>query len=155
MAFYTSAGAIVAIGTNAADPLTDTYTDIAEIVGVPNFGKEYNVVEHRPLADRQIKKVKGSYNEGSNIEMNLARDLKDPGQIAAEAALDSDDVYNISITLNDDPNDGTASAPSVIYLPSLIVAFPINLNDVDSVIGGLIRLEVTRPIQIVPWVSGT
>ena len=50
-----------------------TYTVVAEVTDIGEVGREYNLVNHSPIADRKIQKLKGSYNPGS-ISLQFGRD---------------------------------------------------------------------------------
>lgn len=97
---FTAAGAALAIGTTAAVASTDTYTTMANVTDIPEFGRVYNVIKVQPLGTRGVQKIKGSFDE-SEIAVKMARDRSDPGQAAALLARDVDSDYNFKVTLND------------------------------------------------------
>jgi hypothetical protein len=100
MGASTAAGAKLYIGTTATDASTDTYTEVAEVIDIPAFGRQYNEVTYSPLSSRGVQKFKGSYNDGS-IAVRLGKDASDEGQAAILAALDTDFDYNFKIEAND------------------------------------------------------
>lgn len=144
MTVVTSAGTIVSIGTKAANPVGDSYTEIGEVVNLPEFGKVYNLITHNPLNNRKTFKFKGSFNEGS-LAMDIARDPSDAGQAAARAALDDDDAYNFEIQLND-ADDVTGSTPTTLYFKGKVMSYTTNVQSVDSIVGSTLTIEIDGDI---------
>lgn len=107
------------IGTTALVGSTDTFTEIAEIVEVPEFGREYSKVEYNPIKLRGVQKFKGGYDDG-NLLVSFGKDLNDVGQAAMLVALDSDSDYNFKLVANDaaaavsNPVTITIAAPGVV-----------------------------------------
>ena len=79
-----------------------SYTDIAEVTDIGEFGK-YNLVTHNPLGDRITVKRKGSINNGT-IQLQMAYAPADPGQTLLATAVDSDASYSYRVTLQDNTN---------------------------------------------------
>jgi len=139
MAHQTASG--VTIGISLAAPATHntagfdalTLVPVGEITNVGEFGKEWALVTHNPLASRGTKKGKGSYNNGS-ISPALAFDPDDAGQIAMKTALDSDDPVYFGITLQ----DGT-----IFYLEGLVMSFKTSVGGNDDVVTGSTSIEIT------------
>lgn len=141
MTARTSAGTQIAIGAAPAtyDALgfgAVTFSQIGEVTDAGEYGKVYNLVTHNPLADRQTKKYKGSYNNGS-ITLQLAIDESDVGQIAAVAALDSDDSYSIEVTKQNGAID---------YFTAQVMSFTTSVGSVDSIESGSIQLELDNDV---------
>jgi hypothetical protein len=103
MGVRTSAGSTIAI--SAASPATFdaagygalAFSAIGEVTDLGEFGREYALVTHNPIANRGTVKKKGSFNEGS-IDLKLGLDTDDAGQIIAKAASLSDNDYSFKIT---------------------------------------------------------
>ncbi|KPH60353.1 hypothetical protein [Novosphingobium sp. ST904] len=140
MTSRTSAGTTLAI--SAGRPATFdaagfgalTKTLIGEITNVDgDLGRVYNLVTHNPLATRATVKKKGSYNSGS-LNLTLAIDEDDAGQIIAEAALKSDADYTFELTLQDGAKR---------YFMALVMSFPTTVGTVDDITTGTINLEIT------------
>src|SRR5690349_14090990 len=74
-----------------------TYTNIGEITNLGEFGREYSLITHNPIANRGTVKRKGSFNEGT-MALQLGLDKNDAGQILAKSASVSDDDYSFEIT---------------------------------------------------------
>ena len=89
---FTSAGTTIGIVADAPstyDPTgfeALTFELIGEVTDLGEFGREYSLVTHNPLGDRQTVKRKGSYNDGS-ISMTVARVPSDAGQTLLRTPL--------------------------------------------------------------------
>lgn len=142
MAVMTTAGSTVA--TSAALPATFdaagynalTYTEIGEVTDVSEFGAEYALVTHMPLATRIAKKFKGSYNNG-NVTLQFGKDLSNAGQTLLKTASKSDASYSFRVTLQ----DGTK-----IYFTAKVMSMKTNLGGVDSITAGSATLEIDSDI---------
>lgn len=138
MAHQTAAGAT--LGMTAAKPATHdnagwdaaTMTMIGEVTNIGEFGKEFALVTHNPLATRGTKKGKGSFNNGS-LSPSIALDPNDAGQAAMEAALESDDPVYFEVTLQ----DGTK-----YRMVGLVMAFKPNIGGVDDVVTASTTIEL-------------
>jgi len=145
MAHQTASGATLGISLVAPANHTEvgfdalTLVPVGEITNLGEFGKEWALVSHQPLASRGTKKGKGSYNNGS-ISPALAFDPDDAGQIALQTALDSDDPAYFGITLQ----DGT-----IFYLEGLVMSLKTNVGGNDDVVTGSTNIEITDK-EIVP-----
>jgi hypothetical protein len=139
MAVRTSAG--TTIGIVAAAPATFdvtgyealTFVNIGEITDLGEFGREYNLVTHNPIATRGTVKKKGSFSEGS-MALTLGLDTDDAGQILAKTASNSDSDYSFAVeTQNGD----------IYYFRAQVMMFKVNLGSVDSITTANITLEIT------------
>ena len=74
-----------------------SYTAVGEITNFGEFGREFNLVTHNPIATRGTQKLKGSFNEGQ-LALQLGLDTDDAGQILMKAAALSDSLYAFLIT---------------------------------------------------------
>ncbi len=139
---FTSAG--TTIGIVAGDPSSYdatgfealTFDLIGEVTDLGEFGREYSLVTHNPLGDRQTVKRKGSFNDGS-IAMTVARVPGDSGQSELITALDSDDNYSFNVTLQ----DGTE-----LYFSAQVMSYTANVGSVDQITSASITLEITDEI---------
>jgi|SRR6185503_2787559 len=139
MTVRTSAGSTIAI--SAATPATFdevgyaalSFTNIGEVTDLGEFGREYALVTHNPIATRGTVKRKGSYNEGS-MDLKLGLDNNDAGQIIASSASESDADHSIKLTLQDG---------SVYYFQAQVMSFKVNVGSVDNVTAASIKLELT------------
>lgn len=138
----TSAGTTLAVSASA--PATYnlagfqalTFTEVSEITDLGEFGRQYELSTHKPLADRRTIKRKGSYNDGS-IAVPLARDAADAGQALMKAASLSDDSYSYRIVTQ----DGTT-----FYFSAQCMSFTNVVGGVDSITGHNAQLEIDNDI---------
>ena len=141
MVARTSAG--TTIGIDQAPATNDqsgfealTFVTIGEVTDLGEYGKEYALVTHTPLGDRQVKKFKGSYNNGS-IAMQIAYNEVDLGQIDALAASATDLSYGFKVTLQNGAVD---------YFSAKVMSFKKSIGSVDSIESGTIQLEIDDDI---------
>ena len=158
MAQQTAAGSGLEIGTtlaagNKEDFESDTYTEIGEITNIGDFGKEYQTIETKALKQRQVRNIKGSFNNGT-LEVELYLDPNDAGQSAALAALDTDDNYNFKATLNDAPTSGSDPTPTTYYFRGLVTTFRTSVSDVDSAVTARCVVAINSEIITVPAATG-
>lgn len=139
---FTSAGSTIGI-INAAPATYDAagyaaqiHVEVGEVVDIPEFGKEYNLVTHNPLKDKRTRKKKGSYNNGS-FTLNLARAPGDAGQALALTALDLVTPSSFEVTLQ----DGTK-----LYFMALVMSYKTSIGSVDSITAASITLEIDSEI---------
>ena len=139
---FTSAG--TTIGIVSGDPATYdstgfealTFDTIGEVTDLGEFGREYSLVTHNPLGDRQTVKRKGSYNDGS-ISMTVARTPDDAGQTILQTALDSDENFSFNVTLQ----DGTE-----LYFQAQVLSYTTNVGTVDQITTASVTIEITDEI---------
>ena len=144
MAVMTSAGSTLHIATGVPTTYDQagfeavglTYVAIGEITDLGEFGTEYSVVNHTALGQRQTKKYKGSYNNGS-LQLQMARDTDDAGQTALRDALDSDDSYTFKVTLQ----DGTKA-----YFTGKVMSYRTSVGSVDQITGATTTVELDSEI---------
>jgi hypothetical protein len=139
---FTSAGTTVAISASlpatydAAGFGALTFTTIGEITDAGEYGKEYNLVTHNPLADRKTYKRKGSYNNGS-MTLQMGRVPDDAGQVLLLAAQDSDNSYSFEVTLQ----DGTVN-----YFTGQVMSYLTSIGSVDQITSASVTVEVDSDI---------
>ena len=114
-----------------------TFTTIGEITNLGDFGREFNLVTHNPIATRGTQKLKGAFNEGSLV-IQLGLDTDDAGQILIKAAAASDNLYSFLITMPTLP----ATQADKYYFQGLTMSFKVGLNDVNSVSSGTANIEL-------------
>lgn len=140
MAWQTAAGASLAISLVAPATFDEagysalTPKVVGEVTNIGEFGKEFALVTHQPLAERGTSKRKGSYNNGT-LSPTMALDPDDAGQIDMETASESDDPAYFQITLQ----DGT-----VYWLAGLVMTYRPNVGGVDDVVTATCTVEVDR-----------
>ncbi len=110
-----------------------TYTTVGEVTDLGELGREYNLVTHNPLATRGTVKTKGSFNEGS-LNVQLALDTDDAGQILMKTAAASDALYAVTVTTQNGDK---------YYFQCLVMGFRVNVSSVDSITSATATLEIT------------
>jgi hypothetical protein len=143
MAIQTSAGSTFAIATalpgtyDATGYNALTWQNIGEVTDIGEFGKEYNLVSHTPVAGRQMKKFKGSYNNGA-IALQMARDqATSSNQDKLKTALASDASYAFRVTLQ----DGTR-----LYFTGKVMSYKSQVGSVDQMTGASCAIEIDNDI---------
>lgn len=142
MTVRTSAGST--LGVSASTPATFdvagygalTFTTVGEITDFGEFGREYTLVTHNPLADRRTVKRKGSYNDGT-LTLQLGQDITDAGQDLLRQGLDSDLSYSFKATYQNG---------SIRYFSGQIMSFTENVGNVDQIFGGTVAIEIDNDI---------
>lgn len=120
----TASGSKIFIGTVAANPLVDSYVEVAEVTNIGQFGRVYNEILYSNLSNRNERKFKGQRNDGSlPLDLGHAGPVVDPGAAAMDVALDVDDDYNFKITLNDDSKVSGAS-PTTYFFKAKVMGMP-------------------------------
>jgi hypothetical protein len=110
-----------------------SYFDIGEVTDMGEFGRDYALVTHNPIATRATVKRKGSFNEGT-MDMKVGLDTDDSGQIVAKAASESDNDYSFKVTLQ---------SGDVYYFQAQVMSYKINVGSVDNITTASIKLELT------------
>jgi hypothetical protein len=144
MAVMTSAGSKLYIATGVPTTYDQagfeavglTYVEVGEITDLGEFGTEYSVVNHTALGQRQVKKFKGSYNNGS-LQLQMGRDTDNTGQTALINALDSDASFSFKVTLQ----DGTKN-----YFTGKVMSYKTSVGSVDQITGATTTIEVDSDI---------
>lgn len=138
----TSAGTVIAV-SNALPATHDvvgfealSFDDVGEVTDLGEYGREYNLVTHNPLAGRRTVKRKGSFDDGS-IDMELAIDVGDTGQTSLKTGLDSDQSYSFKVTHQDGNID---------YFTAQIMSFTKNVGSVDQIYAASVSLEIDNDI---------
>lgn len=145
MASFTSAGST--LGVSATLPTTFdnnvttgyaslTFTTIGEITDLGEFGRQYNRVDHLPLASRQIVKRKGSYDNGT-MTVVCALDEDDAGQVIMKAAAGSDNSYAFRVTLQNG---------DIYWFTGQVMSDNINVGGTDNITQITYQIEIDRAI---------
>ena len=110
-----------------------SFTSIGEVTNIGDFGRVYQLIKHNPLATRDTKKLKGSYDPGS-AELQLALDNADAGQVLAKAASVSDSAYSFVVTSQDGHK---------WYFQALVIEFQVGIGAVNDITKAKIKIEIT------------
>ena len=113
-----------------------TYTACGEITDIGEFGKEYQLVTHTPLATRKTEKFKGSYNNGS-LALQMASDTSDTGQGTLVTALGSDNSYSFKVTHQNGDVD---------YFTGKVMSYRVAVGGADSIKSATVAIEIDSDI---------
>jgi hypothetical protein len=139
MASRTSAGSTFKVTAtapatyNAAGYAALTYTTVGEVTDFGEFGREYNLVTHNPVASRATVKKKGSFNEGQ-ISLQMALDTDDAGQILMKTASASDNDYYFELTTQNGDK---------YYYPGQVMSWKVSVGSVDQITSATAMIEIT------------
>lgn len=114
------------------------WTEIGEVVNFGEFGRTYAEVTHESINNRNVRKFKGTRNDG-NIPLQLGRDTSDDGQELLRQALDDDDDWNFKIELDDAPTAGT---PTTLTFLAKVMSYTTNLGGPNQIIGATATLGI-------------
>ena len=139
MAAFTSAGTTLRI--TASQPATYDATGynalsttlVGEVTDLGEFGREYALVTHSPVGNRATQKFKGSFNTGT-MNVSLALDTDDAGQVICKAASLSDSNYSILVT--------TQNADKY-YFQAKVMSWKVGVGGVDQITTATMALELT------------
>lgn len=142
---FTSTGTLYAVSAavpatyDSAGFLALTWTDVAEVTDMGEYGATYEVVSHNPLATRRTIKRKGTVNDGA-LTMQLGRDPADAGQALLIAGVDGaarDVVHSHRVTLQ----DGT-----IQYVTGQIFSYTTNVGSSNQIVGAAVMVELDNVI---------
>lgn len=139
MAFETAAGASIAFSATAPATFDEEGYDeldfdvAAEVTNIGEFGRQYALVTHLPLATRGVQKAKGSYNNGT-ISPTMAFDADDDGQAVIMDAIDSDDPIACRVTLQ---------SGHTFYFMAMVMSARVSVPDADNIVMLTPEMEIT------------
>lgn len=143
MSVQTAAGAKFSIGTTASasvlsDYTADTYAEVGEIESMGEFGDQVSPVNFTALANRRVRKFKGTYDAGE-MQLTVGFDGNDAGQTALNSALEdsSSDDYNFKVEFEDG---------DVFYFSGKVMSRRINVGAADSIITATISVAINSPV---------
>lgn len=134
----TSSGTTLGIVLGAPATFDDTgyaaltFVPIGEITDIPDFGREFELITHKPISSRGTVKKKGGFNEGS-IDLKLGLNTDDAGQVLLKAAALSDADYSFKIT---------HPTGDVYYFRALCLSFKVGTGNSGSIITATTKLEL-------------
>ena len=143
MTVSTNAGNKFYVSTTATPPATYdatgyaalTYAEVGEITDLGTLSAEYAITEHNPIGDRNLQKMKGTRDNGSQ-DLTLGFDYVDAGQIVMQAANDSDSNYHFKIQMK---------SGDIIYYSGLVTKFDIVFGGADDVVGAETSIAINKP----------
>ncbi len=123
--FYISATATPPTTYDAEGYAALTYVEVGEITDLGTLTAEYAIIEHNPIGDRNLQKLKGTRDNGVQ-DLTLGFDSLDAGQIVMQVALLSDSDYHFKILLK---------SGDIIYYSGLVTKRDVVFGDADNVVG--------------------
>ena len=109
-----------------------TFVSIGEVTDIPDFGREFELISHKPIGSRGTIKKKGGFNEGS-IDLKLGLNTDDAGQILLKAAALSDVDYSFKIAF---------PTGDVYYFRAICLSFKISPGNSGAIISATAKLEL-------------
>ena len=145
MAKLTSTGTILSVV--AGDPATFTAADYAdltfvvvgEVIDLPEYGPNVQVVESNPLATGITEKFKGFINFGSQ-SMGLEFDSEDAGQLVLADGVEGS-TKNQQHSVKIEYQDG-----SIDYYSARIFSYTKAPGSANSMVGSTVQVEINTPI---------
>lgn len=92
-----------------------SFTEIMDAGTLGEFGGQEAMNTYPTLAGKTLK-AKGAFDPG-NVELEMARNAADPGQLAVRAAGDTEVSYAIKIVY---PDETTLKTPTTFYSRGLV-----------------------------------
>ena len=145
MATITSTGTRLSISANAPATVDQpgfealTYTEVGEVIDLPEYGPNVQVVESNPLADGITIKKKGFVNYGSQ-SIGLEYDSADAGQQILDDAVTGptkNDEHSVKIEYQDG---------SVDYYTCQVFSYTKNPGSANSMVGSTAQVEINSPV---------
>lgn len=106
---------------------------VGEITNFGEFGREYALVTHNPVATRGTQKFKGSFNEGT-MQLQIGADTEDAGQDLMRQAANDDAPYSFKLT----EQNG-----DIYYFQAMVMSWRQSVGGVDDIISAACTLELT------------
>jgi hypothetical protein len=158
MAIITASGTRVYIGPNvttATDTLVEFqalsgWTEIGLIESVGEFGDQANDVTFAAIGDARVRHAKGARDAGT-MALVCAHDPFDAGQLAVEAAEQTNNEFAFRVTLPDSP--GTPFTDTEIYFRGLVASRRKNIGTNDNVVRNNYNVLVNSELFTAPSVS--
>lgn len=116
-----------------------TYTEIGEVIDIPEFGPTVSVVESNPLKTGITEKFQGFTNFGS-VSLGLEYDPEDAGQTILEAAIDPGTAFVVH-SFKLEYNDGT-----VEYWQGGVFSYTRAPGSANSMVGSTVQVEINSPV---------
>lgn len=109
-----------------------TFVTIGEITDITDFGREFELITHKPIASRGTVKKKGSFDEGS-IDLKLGLNTDDAGTVLLKAAALSDADYSFKVS---------HPTGDVYYFRALALSFKVSTGSSSSILSATCKLEL-------------
>lgn len=148
MAFETLAGTVLSVSTgvpatyDAAGYAALSWTAVGEITSIDgSLGRDYNIVDHSPIATSQVIQKKGGYKLGT-MDFKVAWDQSDAGQDILRTAADAaSSVLSVRIV---------KQGGDIRYFTAQVAKMLEEFGTVDSVVNGMVSLLRQRDVVMNP-----
>ena len=153
MSVQTASGVKFYIGpqNNVADDTTAygllSYTEVAEVANIGEFGDAFNEVNFTALSDSRVRKFKGSVNAGTLSE-ELGLDVSDAGQDAIETARDATAANSQEYAFKVELNDSGGTNPTTYYFRGLVMSYTVNPGEVESIVGSTVAIGINSQVVV-------
>lgn len=145
MAVNTSIGTILSV--SHAEPATYTlagfsalsYTEVGEVITIPEVGGTANIITREPLKTGVIDKRPGSIDYGST-DIAITKDLTDAGQALLKAGFDGvnkGDVHSFKIY---------NATVGTIYFTGIIASDVVNPGSTSDFFSGTVKVELNNKL---------
>ena len=116
-----------------------TFVEVGEVIDLPEYGPNVQVVESNPLATGITEKFKGFINYGSQ-SMGLEFDSEDAGQIILAAGVEGA-TKNAQHAVKIEYQDG-----SIDYYSARIFSYTKAPGSANSMVGSTVQVEINTPV---------
>lgn len=155
MSIKTASGTKFYIGTTAAATdlasyQADTYEQVGEIESFGAFGDEAEEIKFTSLSDSRVQKVAGARDAG-NVELTMAYDPADAGQIALIAAFDANNgaPFNFKAELNDALTSGSGPHNGTLFFwKGVVMSKQLEAGSNKDVVKLKVKVSITSGITI-------
>jgi len=145
MAKLTSTGTILSVvagdpaSFTAVDYAAQSFVEVGEVIDLPEYGPNVQVVESNPLATGITEKFKGFINFGSQ-SMGLEFDSEDAGQLVLADGVEGS-TKNQQHSVKIEYQDG-----SIDYYSARIFSYTKAPGSANSMVGSTVQVEINTPI---------
>lgn len=143
MPVNTAAGATLSIGTktpatDAASYEADTFVEVGEIENLGEFGDQVSAATFTALADRRVRKLKGTYDAG-DLALVIGFDSDDAGQTALNDALkdSGSEDYNFKVELEDG---------DIFYFAGKVMSRRIATGGADDIVKANVSIAINTEV---------
>ena len=116
-----------------------TFVEVGEVIDLPEYGPNVQVVESNPLATGITEKFKGFINYGSQ-SMGLEFDSEDAGQIILAAGVEGA-TKNQQHAVKIEYQDG-----SIDFYSARIFSYTKAPGSANSMVGSTVQVEINTPV---------
>ena len=115
------------------------FVEVGEVIDLPEYGPNVQVVESNPLATGITEKFKGFINYGSQ-SMGLEFDSANAGQIILAAGVEGA-TKNAQHSIKIEYQDG-----SIDYYSARIFSYTKAPGSANSMVGSTVQVEINTPV---------